>query len=146
MIQTAPTIRQRARNPYLANSSKAHFTTAATARPKIAITIRIATALLLFGNDLGARHFVEHYKLSPRCGELWSCFRESTRDRSARPKTSHNKVSSATVMIHKSNLARSIANSMNAARRIVRDAIRVILVLRQPVSWFRRFWSGAARI
>jgi hypothetical protein len=30
-------------------------------------------------------------------------------------------------MIHKSNLARSIANSMSAAKRIERDAIRFMI-------------------
>jgi hypothetical protein len=56
--------------------------------------------------------------------------------RSARPTTCHNRVTIATVMIHRSNLARSIANSMSAAKRIERDTIR--LIMRAQIQQIRR--------
>ena len=49
------------------------------------------------------------------------------RTRSARPTGFHDSVTIAAVAIHKSNLARSIANSMSAAKRIERDVIRPII-------------------
>jgi hypothetical protein len=59
---------------------------------------------------------------------LLSCVRESFRERNARPTTFQSRVTIATaVTIHKSNLARSIANSMSAAKKIERDAIRFIV-------------------
>ena len=48
------------------------------------------------------------------------------RARSTCPTRFHDRVTTTTVAIHKSNLARSIANSMSAAKRIERDTIRVI--------------------
>src|ERR1700730_6299057 len=43
------------------------------------------------------------------------------------PTRFHNRTTIATIMIHRSNLARSIANSMSAAKKIERDAIRFIM-------------------
>jgi len=84
-------------------------------------------------NDLVLRHFlIPDYLLE--ADALWSCFRGSTRERSARPTTFHNRVTIATVMIHRSNLARSMPNSMSAAKRIERDAVRIIGNLRQCIS------------
>lgn len=48
-------------------------------------------------------------------------------ERSTRPTRFHNSVTIAAVAIHKSNLARSIPNSMSAAKRIERDVIRLIM-------------------
>jgi hypothetical protein len=49
------------------------------------------------------------------------------RARSACPTKFHDRLTTTTVAIHKSNLARSIANSMSAAKRIERDVIRLIM-------------------
>jgi hypothetical protein len=62
----------------------------------------------------------------PEGDAVWSCFCESTREHSAGPATFHNMATIATTMIHKSNLARSKANSMSAAKRIERNTIRFI--------------------
>ena len=47
--------------------------------------------------------------------------------RSASATRFHDSVAIAAVAIHKSNLVRSIANSMSAAKRIERDVIRLIM-------------------
>ena len=73
------------------------------------------------------RQFVEIANYLLETDALWSRFCESAWNRSARPTRLHNKVTIATVMIHRSNLARSIVNSMSAAKRIERDAIRFIM-------------------
>ena len=58
---------------------------------------------------------------------LWSCFFESPSARSLRPTTLRSRVTIATTAtIHRSNLARSIANSMSAAKKIERDVIRFV--------------------
>jgi hypothetical protein len=48
-------------------------------------------------------------------------------ERNARPRRFHDSVTIAAVAIHKSNLARSIPNSMSAAKRIEREVIRLIM-------------------
>lgn len=47
--------------------------------------------------------------------------------RSARPTGFHSRGTMAIITIHRSNFARSIANSMSAAKRIERNAIRFIM-------------------
>ena len=79
-------------------------------------------------DDLVLRQFIEITNYPPEVDALWSCFFEFTSGRSVRPTTFHSRVTVATTAtIHKSNLARSIANSMSAAKKIERDAIRFIM-------------------
>src|ERR1700741_699471 len=70
----------------------------------------------------------QHCNYPLETDSLLSCFCESIRERRARPAIFHSRVTIATTAtIHRSNLARSIANSMSAAKRIERDTIRFIM-------------------
>jgi hypothetical protein len=80
---------------------------------------------VMYGLD--GRQYLEEITLDHlEADAFWSCFCESTRERSVRATRLHNRVTIATATIHRSNLARSIANSMSAAKSIERSAIRFI--------------------
>jgi hypothetical protein len=70
----------------------------------------------------------QHCNYPLQTDSLLSFFFEFTSGRSARPATFHSRVTIATtVTIQRSNLARSIANSMSAAKKIERNAIRFVI-------------------